>query len=158
MAESLFTRLLSIPRTHNALTEQDWSGQHLRGLVEAEISPYVAIDNGRFNYSGDDPRLRPKTALLLGLVLHELATNAAKYCAFSNETGRVALKAGADGEQVRHLEWAETDGPGVVVPDHEGFGTSLTQNAMRKEMGADVMVDYASDGIRWTLAVDDTEP
>ena len=151
MAKSLVERLGAMSRTHDALTARDWKGQNLRALVETEIAPYIGAGKNRFTYRGDDMFLEPKTVLSLGLALHELATNAAKYGAFSNTSGRVEFTAEHDKDSTFKLEWCELDGPEVLPPDHEGFGTFLVQNLLEKELDATVRVLYNKSGVQWSI-------
>lgn len=151
MSKSLIERLGAMSRTHDALTAQDWKGQNLRALVNSEIAPYVGSDKGRFTYLGSDMFLEPKTVLSLGLALHELATNAAKYGAFSNTSGRIEFTADCPGPNRFKLEWREFDGPAVSPPDHQGFGTFLVQNLLEKELNATVKVLYDKSGVYWSI-------
>jgi two-component system CheB/CheR fusion protein len=151
MANSLVDRLAAMARTHDALTARDWQGQNLRALVESEIAPYADPGSNRFSYIGDDMMLEPKTVLSLGLALHELATNAAKYGAFSNTTGEVRFSAQANGTGFSRLEWQEFGGPPVEQPEHEGFGTFLVQKLLEKELGAEIDVIYDREGVRCTV-------
>ena len=151
MAQSLTNRLGAISRTHDALTAGGWEGQSLKSLVEAEVAPYVNPGNGRFSHLGDDVALSPNTALLLGLALHELATNAAKYGAYSTETGRVEVSVREENGELAMLEWREVGGPPVARPEHEGFGTFLIQRLLRKELEASIKVSFEESGLRCVI-------
>ncbi len=147
MAVSLIGRIAAMARTHEALTASDWQGQTLRALVEAEVSSYVGSDNRRFSFIGDDIQLEPRRVLSIALAIHELATNAAKHGAFSNGEGRVEVRATCDGSDFTRLEWREMDGPPVVPPKREGFGTFLIQQMLKKELGAEIRVSYHETGL-----------
>ncbi len=151
MAESLIARLGAISRTHDALTSGGWKGQGLRALAEAEVAPYADPGDKRFVYHGDDVRLDPATTLSLGLALHELATNAAKYGAFSSDEGQVELSVTAEDGDLSRLEWREAGGPAVASPVREGFGTFLIQSLLKRELGAEIRVDYAEKGLRCVI-------
>lgn len=148
MAESLIDRLGAISRTHDALTASGWQAQSLRSLVEAEVAPYADSGNGRFTYRGDDLLLEPGTVLSLGLAVHELATNAAKYGAYSTESGRVEVTAERDGKEFAWVEWREIGGPPVAPPDREGFGTFLVQKLLAQELKAKIRVSYDETGVK----------
>ncbi|WP_373356609.1 CheR family methyltransferase [Pseudoroseicyclus sp. CXY001] len=151
MAASLTQRLAAISRTHDALTESDWRGQTLRQLVATELAPYAGEDGGRFRYSGDDVFLPPGTALSLGLAFHELATNAAKYGAFSVDGGRVTVEVEAENGDFRRIVWRETGGPEVSPPEHEGFGSFLIGQLLERELGAEIGIVFAKDGLSCTI-------
>jgi two-component sensor histidine kinase len=101
-------------------------------------------------------RLTPKMALALGMAFHELATNAAKFGAFSVPTGRVDIawseQPGEAGSRL-HLTWVESGGPAVSEPVHKGFGTRLIAEGLAYELDGDVQVDYHPQGIRCTVDV-----
>ncbi|MEM5516330.1 chemotaxis protein CheB [Henriciella sp. AS95] len=147
MAESLIQRLGAISRTHDALTSGGWKEQTLRALAESEVDPYANPDDGRFTYSGDEISLSPAAALSMGLALHELATNAAKYGAFSSDSGRVELFAEGDGDAFSRIEWRERGGPPVAPPEHQGFGTFLIQRLLERELDATIRVLFEREGL-----------
>lgn len=147
MVRSLTERLAAISRTHDALTEGGWERQDLRTLVEAEVSPYVDPSDGRFEYTGQDVWFDPPVALSIGLALHELATNAVKYGALSNRSGKVEVRAeGRDG-QLMEFDWIESGGPPVSPPEREGFGTFLIQKLLAQELNAEISVRYLEGGL-----------
>ena len=148
MAQSLIERLGAIARTHDALTSGGWKEQTLRALAESEVAPYATDGDGRFTFTGDDISLDPAAALSMGLALHELSTNAAKYGAFSSDTGRVELFAESDGTEFARIEWRERGGPSVALPDHEGFGTFLIQRLLERELDASIRVLFEKEGLR----------
>src|SRR5690606_16719342 len=104
-----------------------------------------------FIIEGDDVLLSPKTALSLGMALHELATNAAKYGALSIPSGKVKIRwtmEPKDDERVVRLVWHERDGPPVVTPKRKGFGTRLIERALAYDLRGRVKLDFAPDGLR----------
>jgi two-component sensor histidine kinase len=86
------------------------------------------------------------------MALHELATNAAKYGALSNATGRVEVCWEVRGDSL-HLEWVEISGPAVVAPRRRGFGTRLLQDGLIREFAGQTRVDYAPAGVRCEIDV-----
>jgi two-component system, chemotaxis family, CheB/CheR fusion protein len=103
-------------------------------------------------------RLTPKAALSLGMVLHELATNAAKHGALSTERGRVAVAWSAEGEGAAArlvLRWAESGGPPVAqdTPERRGFGSELIERQLRHDLGGAIAVEFAEAGLRATLSL-----
>jgi two-component sensor histidine kinase len=108
----------------------------------------------RFLIEGPEVRLRPKVAVALGMALHELATNAAKYGAFSNGTGQVRLAweiANAPLPAVLRLRWSETGGPPVTKPRRQGFGSRLIARGLAHELNGDVQLRYDPSGVVCTM-------
>ena len=118
-------------------------------MVRKAIEPLDA-EQGRFHIEGPNVQLAPSAALSFPMALHELATNAAKYGALSNEQGHVSItwqiKGGGE-ERRLHMRWTEQGGPPVVPPTHEGFGSLLVGRALAQELGGKVQVDYKSSGV-----------
>jgi two-component sensor histidine kinase len=101
--------------------------------------------------------LNPDRSLLLTMALHELATNALKYGAWSNDAGEVKLAsepAHVGTNRIR-LVWRETGGPSVSPPKHKGFGSRLIERSLRRELG-DARFDFAPDGLVCTIELDIT--
>jgi PAS domain S-box-containing protein len=91
--ESIESRIFALSRSHDLLTRENWEGAGLRDLVNEAMEPFGAA-NGRterFVITGNNIRLPPNVTLALGIAFHELATNAVKYGAFSNEAGSILL-------------------------------------------------------------------
>jgi two-component sensor histidine kinase len=94
------------------------------------------------------------SAVMISMMLHELATNAAKYGALSNDTGEVFVDWCEEGEdngaRVR-LQWHETGGPAVTSPERKGFGTTLIQRGLTSQLGGSANIEFLPDGLRCTL-------
>ncbi len=151
MAESLQQRLSSIARTHDALTREDWQGQSLMSLLQAELAPYDP-DGERVTVEGQDVRLDPGNALSFGLGFHELATNAAKYGALAQAGGRIEVRVAASPKgTLSRLEWFEHCPTPIKMPDHEGFGSFLLKSALGVQVDADVDVAYTETGLHLTI-------
>ncbi len=151
MVKRLMRRLAAIARTHEALTLGEWQEHGLRDLAATEISPYVGQDTPRYGYHGPDAALTPAEAMSLGLAIHELATNAAKYGAFSNDRGRVDITVEGDGRTFDRLTWQETGGPEVTQPHHTGFGSFLVGTLLERQLQAQVTMDYRPAGLICTI-------
>jgi two-component sensor histidine kinase len=149
---SFQARLVALSHTHDVLTRTHWQGADLRGLLQQELRPYGA---SRVALEGADVLLPPAAAPALGLVFHELATNAAKYGALSAETGRVSVRwATADGVSGRQLsiEWVETGGPPVSPPAHRGFGSRLIERSLHGGTG-EAHLEFRPAGVAARLRV-----
>jgi two-component sensor histidine kinase len=104
--------------------------------------------------------LSPRLAVVLSMIVHEIATNAAKYGALSNDTGTVALNwetISENGKPKLRLIWAESGGPHVVAPVQRGFGSRLIERSARDQLGGEATVDFLPRGVVYTLtsALDD---
>jgi NO-binding membrane sensor protein with MHYT domain/two-component sensor histidine kinase len=142
--ERFEARLIALSRTHNLLNAQGWDGADLRQLLEQELSPYPA---DQVTLDGPPVALRPEDGLALGLVFHELVTNAAKYGALSR-TGSldVGWTEGPDGEVA--LTWTERGGPPVAgPPSREGFGSRLIRMNIETALKGTAEMDYAPEGL-----------
>ena len=131
----------------------DWKGADLGSLVRDQLSPYVGEGSQRLRVEGDAVTLPPDIAMPFGLVLHELATNAAKYGALSQRTGKVDLKWSLDrGSDRRVLEfiWQEREGPRVRAPARTGLGTKLIEGAIPN---AQVKREFLPEGLVCRLTV-----
>ena len=112
----------------------------------------MCIRDSRYRLSGSDLEIGPRTALSLGLLMHELGTNALKYGAWSSDGGKVIVTwrvepVGGDGMVV--VEWNEQDGPPVELPSAKGFGSKLIRMGLLGTGG--VEINYDPDGLRVTM-------
>ena len=127
-------------------------------MIEHALEPFLTVDGNakRINISGEDIRFPPKSALALAIGFNELATNAAKYGALSNDAGSVliawAVESAADGRQLV-LRWEETDGPAVTPPSHRGFGSRMIERGLAHELNGTVHLDYLPSGLVCTINI-----
>ena len=155
-AEAFTARLIALSRTHDALTRGNWEGADLREILAQELAPYGA--GRRIGLRGGPVRLPPRAALSLGMVFHELATNAAKHGALATPAGQIHvawttepdLKAG--GCRLR-LEWVESGGPAGAPPGRRGFGSRLIEQSVAGELDGEARLDFAPDGLRCSLTL-----
>jgi two-component sensor histidine kinase len=147
--EAFESRLVALSRTHDALTRGAWEHASLRELLIQEFAPYAAE---QFRLEGEDVSLRPRQALALGMVFHELATNAAKHGALSQTSGCVGVRWTAGAERL-DIVWREEKGPQVAQPLRQGFGSRLIRSVIRGELAGAADLDYAPDGFTCRLSV-----
>jgi two-component sensor histidine kinase len=121
----------------------------LADLVRSHLNLFGATGS-RFVLSGPPVMVPPAAAQALGMALHELATNAAKYGSLSNATGQVEI-AWAVEEDTFCMSWRETGGPMVEAPGAVGFGTTVLDTLTTSSMSGAVSIDYAPEGIVWQL-------
>lgn len=148
----LVSRLQAMERIHGMLSDADWKGLDLNDIVRAELEPFA----GRVEIDGDETVLGPRTAQDFSLGLHELTTNAVKYGALSVPEGRVEVSWSAvTGERPPLLQfrWRERDGPPVIAPSHEGFGSLLLRSVFPGSC-----LDYAPEGVRFRIELPLGEP
>ncbi|MBA3896614.1 MAG: PAS domain-containing protein [Sphingomonadaceae bacterium] len=156
--ESIETRIAALSRSHDLLGREKWEGAGLRDLVGQALEPFGVPDGRteRFTIEGENIRLSPKATLALGIAFNELATNAIKYGAFSNETGTVSIEwtieARSDGRWLC-LRWREKDGAPVTPPARKGFGSRVIEQGLAHELNGRVDLDYRPDGIVCTIDV-----
>ncbi len=156
--ESIETRIAALSRSHDLLGREKWDGAGLRDLVGEALAPFSVVDGHaeRFTIEGENIRLSPKATLALGIALNELATNAVKYGAFSNEAGTISIKwtleQGSGGRRLC-LRWHEKDGPAVTPPTRKGFGSRVIEQGLAHELQGKVELDYLPGGIVCTIDV-----
>ena len=151
-------RIGAMARAHTLLARERWGGGDVRELVEAELEPFAA--EGRFSASGPPARLAPEAVQAFSMVLHELATNAAKHGALSAPGGRVRVDwAVTEGGGLR-LAWGESGGPpllpGGQQPPRRGFGSRLVAATVAGQLGGAVACEWRPAGLRceFTVAAD----
>jgi PAS domain S-box-containing protein len=147
-------RLFALSRAHNVLTRENWEGASLRAIITEAIAPYGNARENRLHLQGPDVRLPPRMALALAMALQELATNAVKYGALSNDTGEVTIEWRLDVAKAPpclHLHWKESGGPPVQAPKRRGFGTRLIERSLALDLEGDVRIEFAPTGVICTV-------
>ena len=146
-------RIRSMATTHDLLSTRRWHGVSLTELVRRELAPYATRNNTEIN--GPGILLKPEAGQAMAMVLHELATNAAKYGALSTKNGRVSIRwdRHLNGHPRSHLvfEWQEIGGPPVVALGKPSYGTSTIRDLIPYEFGGTVDLVLAPEGVRCRL-------
>jgi two-component system CheB/CheR fusion protein len=146
-------RLSALASSHNILVESNWHGADLAALVRTQLEPYASDGAERWAIEGEPVLLPADLATPVGLVVHELATNAVRHGAMSHPSGRVNLSWTLNSRNdppLLTVIWQETDGPAAEQPAVSGFGTALIDNAIR---GARVRREFRPDGFVCTIEV-----
>jgi len=140
-------RVQALARAHDLLTQKKLQGAEIMGLVREQVL-IGGADDHRVDCSGPMLMLDSQSAMHLGLVLHELATNARKYGALSVATGRLSVTWELQTNGVRNLvlEWKERGGPRVTVPREKGFGSILIEQTV-KGHGGKASLRYGAEGV-----------
>ncbi|MCE4225687.1 PAS domain-containing protein [Methylobacterium sp. C25] len=147
--EDLVPRLIALGKAHDILLAGSRESAEVSDVVAGALALHAGRE-GRFTVEGPMIRLDPSLALSLSMILHELATNAAKYGSLSQENGRVSVSWSIVGttETTFRLAWVERDGPPVSTPSRKGFGSRLIERGLA---GGSVTTDYAPEGLTCTL-------
>jgi len=152
--QSLNGRIQSMAAAHNLLSKSGWQGVGLDALVRNELAPYATGTN--ITISGTDIMLTATEAQAVAKVLHELATNAAKYGALSTPGGHVSVnwdrKPNGDGSNLS-LVWQERDGPLVKSGIQSGYGTNLIRDLIPHQLGGKVDLVLASEGVSCQIEI-----
>ncbi|MDP2212521.1 sensor histidine kinase [Phenylobacterium sp.] len=136
-------RLMALSSTHNLLVKRSWEAASFRELVHASLGHY----GQPFSLEGPDLTMAPNAAVSLGMALHELATNALKYGAWS-QAGRVEITTVTDeatGQAT--IQWRERGGPAVSPPAGRGFGSRLLEQGVAGELGGEVRLHFDAEGL-----------
>ena len=140
---ALVGRLQAMSRAYTLLSSEQWKRASIDVVVSKALTPYPAKS---FRFDGPNVLLPPHTCLALSMVIHELATNAAKYGALSVKKGTVDITWTVAGETLS-LDWRERDGPTVTEPEQAGFGSSLIKGEIEYRLRGTVKTLFAPDGL-----------
>jgi PAS domain S-box-containing protein len=143
-------RIQALSANQDLLIRNEWKGVEIEDLVRAQLAHFADLIGPRIAVQGPRLLLRGAPAQAIGLALHELSTNAGKYGALSNDTGRVDIRWGCDGETLT-MSWTERDGPPVSAPERRGFGTIVMKTMAERSLDGAVQLDYAASGLIWRL-------
>jgi two-component sensor histidine kinase len=141
---------MALSATHNLLTATGWEQATLADLLAKELRPYSP---DQFQLEGPDVLFEPPQALAMGMILHELATNAAKHGALSVAGGVVVMTWTAPDDQGRVvLDWVEQGGPAIAaLPERVGFGSRLIATSLKGDLNGAADLDYAAGGLKARL-------
>jgi two-component sensor histidine kinase len=147
-------RIISLGRAHDVLMEEHWESADLRELVLSIVQPYRAEHTNRIEIFGPDLRVNPRAAVALVMVLNELMTNAAKYGALSQPEGRVQIEWSTteeEGPPKLRMVWMEIGGPLVHSPIRRGFGSTLIEHSITRELSGTFEKDFNPTGLICTM-------
>jgi PAS domain S-box-containing protein len=147
-------RLKALALAHGVLTQTGWSEAELGELIRQSVAPYLTSRTDSVRLSGPPTYLPPRQVVIVMLMIHELAVNAAKYGALSNDDGRVGIEWTIEphGEQrLLRLHWTESGGPTVRAPSRKGFGTTLIERSIAHELDGRATLEYQPQGLACEL-------
>lgn len=154
--EIFSARLQALSKSHDLLVQESWYGASLNDMVRSQLGHHLDRENSQFTIKGPSLFLKPEAAQNIGLAIHELSTNAAKYGALSVPTGHVDIlwtrrtpEAGGGFE----LSWRERGGPVVSKPEGRGFGSLVIERNLARALDGKVELDFAPSGLVCTVSV-----
>ncbi len=139
-------RIESMAKSYGLVSGEEWGDVSLDAVLMTELQSHAAETKGRVALDGPSLPFKPQQALALGLVFHELATNAAKYGALSKAKGRIAVTWSLKKGRLV-IDWRETDGPRVRPPERRGFGTELIERQIKSALGGEISFKYSPAGL-----------
>jgi PAS domain S-box-containing protein len=146
-------RLVAIGCSQDLLVADDWHGASLRTLIEQQLSAHADRFGGQIIIDGEDIVLKPEAIQNIGLALHELATNAQKYGALSEDSGRVRIHWQLGEAAKLQLVWEELGGPPVTAPERSGFGRAMIENVVGRALEGDVKLSFPTSGVRCVIEI-----
>jgi two-component sensor histidine kinase len=153
-------RIASLANSHTLLSSRDWVSTSLSDILHSELDAYQ--QGNRIVFEGPEVEIGSDAAVNLGMIIHELATNACKYGSLSNDSGSLSVRwsaaRGQDGRQQIQLTWTETGGPSTAAPEQRGFGTTLIDRLVRGPLRGEVATEYRPDGLVVTLKAQAAAP
>lgn len=150
------SRLLALAGAHDLITQRGWQGAALSDIARQTLRPFVDGNPSRMMIEGAEIDFSPNAAVIMSMGLHELATNAVKYGAWSASGGYVALQCRIDrsgSDPMAEIIWHEHGGPPVIPPTRRGFGSRLLKHGVALELDGTVDLDYAPAGLICTARV-----
>jgi two-component system CheB/CheR fusion protein len=155
-AEAFTGRLRAMGASFSLVSRENWKDVSLDEIVSTQLAPFEIEGKDRLQMRGPPIMLKPTAALSFGLVAHELATNAVKHGAFSNEEGRLSVSWRIERDHAPSLvlEWKEEGGPSLKKPPaRKGFGTELIERELRSSLGASARLDYGPGGFMAMISI-----
>ena len=152
-AARLSNRINGLAANQDLLVKNLWHGVDVKELVLAQLAHFKDLIGNRIYVEGDELMVTAAASQGIGMALHEISTNAAKYGALSNSAGQVRIewRISADPEPTFFMSWVETEGPTVKAPTRTGFGQTVIKRLIEIAVGGTVVIDYAAKGFSWHL-------
>ena len=158
-AASLKHRIAALGRAHEFVRPHSEESrptdlpESLHAIIRQILEPYPALNQARIVVSGDDVKIDDRGATPIALVIHELATNAAKYGALCSSDGKVTIRTVSHGDDLR-IDWEETGGPMLDgEPARSGFGTKLMELSVVNQLGGRFDRTWRPEGLAATITV-----
>lgn len=150
-------RLQGLAASHDVLIRNSWQGAPLADLLRQQLVLFLDSQSSRVELTGPNVVITPEATQMIGLAIHELATNAIKYGAFSVPAGEVKISWEFDSQLTRSskllLKWVEQGGPPVVPPSRNGFGSIVVGELIKRSLNAEVNLQFVEQGLEWSAAI-----
>jgi PAS domain S-box-containing protein len=150
-------RLQALAASHDLLVQRDWHGVPISELVQSQLGHYLDEHESQIEIAGQKLIVTPEAAQNIGLAVHELSTNAAKYGALSVPQGHVTVRwscTDADSKDARfRMVWTEKGGPAVAPPSHKGFGQVVMEQLAARALQGEASLRFEAQGVSWTLDI-----
>jgi PAS domain S-box-containing protein len=143
-------RIRALAASQDLLVRNKWQGADVEDLVRAQLAHFADLVGSRIVVGGPKLRLKASAGQAIGLALYELATNAGKYGALSEDTGHVDVGWRLEGDMFM-MSWTERSGPPVSPPERHGFGSTVVDSMIKQSVGGEVELNYAPTGLIWRL-------
>ncbi len=150
-------RISAMARTHELLVNGGWEILGLRALIDGELQPFASEALRQISINGPDCTLSSRVGQALGMALHELATNAAKYGALSGADGHLSITWWRLPDQGLHIEWRETGQSNVPAATSSGFGSRIIDRVLPLETGGSVERTLAATGLTCIISLPDPQ-
>ncbi len=150
--DAFLGRLRALAMATDMVLDKEAPDTGIHDIVHSITTPYRKPDEDPFTITGPPLQLSGKLATTLGMILHELCTNAVKYGALSNPAGHVSLSWTVSPDQAFVLKWEEQGGPRFVAPTRKGFGTRLIEALVARDLGGTLEMNFEPAGFRCTIA------
>lgn len=151
-AATIGGRVQALARAHDQITEANWGPRPLSGLIATEAAAYLNGGAHRVQLEGPAVLLQPEAFATMALVIHEMVTNAAKYGALCDRSGRVVVAWTVEGGDLV-VQWREMGGPPVQAPTRRGFGTTIIERSVPHDLHGAADITYALDGVQARFVV-----
>jgi PAS domain S-box-containing protein len=139
-------RIRAMSNIHSLFVEARWKGAEISAIATQELAPYLDQHKARVRMEGPETLLEPNAAQAVAVILHELATNAAKYGALSDAKGQIKLTWSCAEDGQLTLRWTELNGPRIKMPERKGFGSRLIEQTV-SQIGGKARFDWPSEGL-----------
>ena len=141
--------------SYSLVSRENWKEVALREIITEQLKPHQLGPGERLDISGPDVHMKPTAAIALGLVVHELTTNAARYGALSQPHGRVAIDWSVQHKSLPLLilQWKESGGPPAKKPARKGFGTTLIERELKQTLGGSAKLRYNEAGLEASFSI-----
>ncbi len=155
IAARLSERIQGLAICQDLLVKSEWRGAELQELIRSQLSPFAELIGSRIAIEGSKVVVSASAAQTIGMVLHELATNAGKYGALSGSAGHVRIEWALERSKACGasfiMSWTESGGPLVSEPSSKGFGSTVVFDLVRSNLEGEVNFEFAPAGVKWRL-------